>query len=225
MCCKLHLLVPPLRGPVVAGDQTHPVHTAEIAVDERVARFGLLVRALGKAEMPRGVLLPGVGFQERVLFPCTRLPVLPARAEHELPRVDQLLRMPDRRRVRSGLCRCRCEPQRRSTGYRRGSIPGCSFPGVRGGPLNLHEWRADEWTPAVRAAGLEHRSPYALRHTYATFGIAAGVSLFELARFMGTSVEQIDKTYGHLLPDALDRTRTALDAFVASEPRLQRNRL
>jgi hypothetical protein len=32
---------------------------------------------------------------------------------------------------------------------------------------------------------------------------------------MGTSVEQIDKTYGHLLPDALDRTRLALDAFTA----------
>jgi hypothetical protein len=46
--------------------------------------------------------------------------------------------------------------------------------------------------------------------------IAAGVSLFELARFMGTSVEQIDRTYGHLLPDALDRTRAALDAFVAT---------
>jgi integrase len=88
------------------------------------------------------------------------------------------------------------------------------FPGVRGGPLNLHEWRADEWTPAVRASGLAHRSPYALRHTYATFAIAAGVSLFELARFMGTSVEQIDKTYGHLLPDALDRTRQRMNVFV-----------
>jgi integrase len=67
------------------------------------------------------------------------------------------------------------------------------FPGGRGRHLNLHEWRADEWTPAsARPVGLEHRSPYALRHTYATFAIAAGVSLFELARFMGTSVEQID---------------------------------
>ena len=36
----------------------------------------------------------------------------------------------------------------------------------------------------------------------------------ELARFMGTSVEHIDKTYGHLLPDSLDRARTALDMFV-----------
>jgi hypothetical protein len=30
---------------------------------------------------------------------------------------------------------------------------------------------------------------------------------------MGTSVEQIDRTYGHLLPDSLDRGRVALDAF------------
>jgi integrase len=89
------------------------------------------------------------------------------------------------------------------------------FPGERGGHLNLHTWRSAEWTPAVRAAGLVHRSPYALRHTFATFGIAAGVSLFELARFMGTSVEQIDRTYGHLLPDALERTRQALDLFVS----------
>lgn len=81
--------------------------------------------------------------------------------------------------------------------------------------LNLHEWRSDEWTAAVRAAGLAHRSPYALRHTYATFGTAAGVSLFELARFMGTSVDQIDRTYGHLLPDSLERTRRALDAFLS----------
>jgi hypothetical protein len=32
---------------------------------------------------------------------------------------------------------------------------------------------------------------------------------------MGTSVEQIDRTYDHLLPDALGRTRSAIDAFVA----------
>ena len=29
---------------------------------------------------------------------------------------------------------------------------------------------------------------------------------------MGTSVDQIDRTYGHLLPDSLDRARTALNA-------------
>ena len=93
------------------------------------------------------------------------------------------------------------------------------FPARRGGYLYLEYFRADEWTPAVRAAGLEHRSPYSLRHTFATFAIGAGVSLFELARFMGTSVEQIDKTYGHLLPDTLERARTALDAFLATDTR------
>jgi hypothetical protein len=31
---------------------------------------------------------------------------------------------------------------------------------------------------------------------------------------MGTSVEQIDRTYGHLLPDTLERARVALDSFL-----------
>jgi integrase len=92
------------------------------------------------------------------------------------------------------------------------------FPGPKRGDevlhLDLHNWRRGHWTPAVKAAGLEHRTPYALRHTYASFAIAAGVPLFELARFMGTSAEQIDKTYGHLLPDALERTRIALDLYL-----------
>lgn len=88
------------------------------------------------------------------------------------------------------------------------------FPGARGRYLNLHEWRRLEWTPAVKGAGLEHRSPYALRHTFASFAIAAGVPLFELSRFMGTSVQQIGKTYGHLLPDSLERARTALDTYL-----------
>lgn len=88
------------------------------------------------------------------------------------------------------------------------------FPAVRGGPIALQPWRWREWQPAVKAAGLEHRTPYAMRHTYASLSIAAGVSLFELSRLMGTSPAMLDKTYGHMLPDALDRARSALDAFV-----------
>jgi integrase len=91
------------------------------------------------------------------------------------------------------------------------------FPGPDGVHLGLHNWRAREWTPAVRAAGLEHRPPYALRHTFASFAIQAGVPLFHLARFMGTSVEQIDRTYGHLLPDSLELARERLDAFLEGE--------
>ena len=38
---------------------------------------------------------------------------------------------------------------------------------------------------------------------------------------MGTSVDQIDKTYGHLLPDNIDRTRSALDAFLTNTGRVE----
>jgi integrase len=90
------------------------------------------------------------------------------------------------------------------------------FPGARGGPLALSPFRHRDWSPALRAAGLEHRSLYAMRHTYASMSIAAGVSLFELSRLMGTSPGMIDKTYGHMLPDALDRARSALDTFITT---------
>ena len=51
-------------------------------------------------------------------------------------------------------------------------------------------------------AGLDRRGPYHLRHTFATEALAAGVSIFELARLMGTSVAMIDRTYGHLARDS-----------------------
>jgi integrase len=89
-------------------------------------------------------------------------------------------------------------------------------PGERGGYLNLNEWRRDEWSPAIESAGLPTLVPYAMRHTFASFAIAAGVSLFYLARLMGTSVEQIDKTYGHLLPDSEEYLRGLLDTFDAA---------
>jgi len=40
----------------------------------------------------------------------------------------------------------------------------------------------------------------------------------ELARFMGTSVEQIDKTYGHLMPNAIEPTTARLDEFARLFP-------
>ena len=48
---------------------------------------------------------------------------------------------------------------------------------------------------------------------FAAWSIAAGIRLFELARMTGTSVEQIDRTYRHLLPDSIDRARAALETF------------
>ena len=42
----------------------------------------------------------------------------------------------------------------------------------------------------------EKRVPYSLRHTYATMRLAEGVSVFQLAANMGTSVEMIEEFYG-----------------------------
>jgi integrase len=87
--------------------------------------------------------------------------------------------------------------------------------------IDLHRFRARHWTPALRAAGLAHRSPYAMRHTYASWAIAAGLPAFEIARTMGTSLEQISETYGHLLPDSADRARATLDAYLGNRAGLE----
>lgn len=87
------------------------------------------------------------------------------------------------------------------------------FPAARGGHIDCEKFRHREWAPALRAAGIPHRRIYDLRHTYATWSLAAGVDLFTLSRRMGTSLAMIDATYGHLAADADERERLLLDAF------------
>jgi len=50
---------------------------------------------------------------------------------------------------------------------------------------------------------------------FATGALDAGPSIFELARYMGTSVEMIDRTYGHLAKGAEDSARAKLDAYAS----------
>jgi hypothetical protein len=73
--------------------------------------------------------------------------------------------------------------------------------------------------PALRAAGVEHRRIYDMRHTFATWSLSAGMSIFTLARRMGTSVQMIDATYGHLARDAEEQDRGLLDAYDAENGR------
>jgi integrase len=89
---------------------------------------------------------------------------------------------------------------------------GLLFPPRTGDFIDLHHFRARVWRGAVIGAGFYEldekgeekptRTPYALRHTYAAFSLAAGVNLFTLARRMGTSVKMIDETYGHLAAES-----------------------
>lgn len=90
------------------------------------------------------------------------------------------------------------------------------FPAARGGYIDGETFRYREWTLALRAAGIEHRRVYDCRHTFASWALAGGVQLFYLARTMGTSVAQIDATYGHLLPDSENYLRGLLDDYDAA---------
>jgi integrase len=79
------------------------------------------------------------------------------------------------------------------------------FPNADGGPLNLNGFRRREWGPAVDAAGVAKPARlYDLRSTFASNPLAHGVTVYELARIMDTSVTMIEAHYGALLDTAYD---------------------
>lgn len=59
---------------------------------------------------------------------------------------------------------------------------GILFPAAEGGRIRIDNWRSREWAPALQAAGVEHRRIYDMRHTFATWSLVAGMSIFTLAR-------------------------------------------
>ena len=91
------------------------------------------------------------------------------------------------------------------------------FPAPEGGRIDINNFRHRGWTPSLAAAGVKHRRIYDLRHTYATWSLAAGIDIFTLARRMGTSVKMIDRTHGHLAHDSEDAILGLLDARGATD--------
>src|SRR5215211_6549946 len=88
------------------------------------------------------------------------------------------------------------------------------FPNVRGGRIDFRSFGRRHWKPAQTAAGVEPlRHLYDLRHTYATFALRAGVSVFAVSRFMGSSIAMIDYHYGHLARDSREHAVSLLDAL------------
>ena len=86
------------------------------------------------------------------------------------------------------------------------------FPAERGGHVDLHNFRNRDWKPAQFAAGIEpFRRIYDLRHTFATFALRAGISTFDLSRYMGASLTMIDRHYGHLARDGREHAIRLLD--------------
>src|SRR5579884_1287687 len=92
------------------------------------------------------------------------------------------------------------------------------FPGERGSYLDIHHFRPFQWRPAQKAAGIAPlRRVYDLRHTFATFALRAGLSTFDLSRYMGASLTMIDRHYGHLARDGREHAIKLLDALNAPE--------
>jgi integrase len=92
------------------------------------------------------------------------------------------------------------------------------FPGERGGYLDVHHFRPYQWRPAQLTAGIDPlRRIYDLRHTFATFALRAGISTFDLSRYMGASLTMIDRHYGHLARDGREHAIQLLDALNAPE--------
>jgi hypothetical protein len=70
------------------------------------------------------------------------------------------------------------------------------------------------WAPAIEASAVRRPARiYDLRSTFASDALAAGVSVFELARIMGTSIEMIERHYGTLLDGAGEGIASRLAAF------------
>ena len=69
------------------------------------------------------------------------------------------------------------------------------------------EWTAQAWAPLVKAAAAKAGLPpetvaYALRHSWITDAIVGGMDVVTVAKLTGTSLEMINKTYGHLVQGA-----------------------
>ena len=88
------------------------------------------------------------------------------------------------------------------------------FPNMRGGRIDFRIFGRKHWRPAQIKAGIEPvRGLYDLRHTYATFALRAGVPVFAVSRFIGSSIAMIDRHYGHLAHDSREHAVSLLDAL------------
>jgi integrase len=94
------------------------------------------------------------------------------------------------------------------------SVNPILFPNARGARIDFRVFGRRQWRPAQLAAGIEPiRGLYDLRHTYATFALRAGVPVFAVSRFIGSSIAMIDRHYGHLARDSHAHAVSLLDAL------------
>ncbi len=86
------------------------------------------------------------------------------------------------------------------------------FAGPKRAPFDVHNFRRREWNPAVESSGIEKPARlYDLRSTFASNALST-LTVYELARIMGTSVGMIEAHYGALLDTAHESLLERLDS-------------
>lgn len=93
----------------------------------------------------------------------------------------------------------------------KNKLPGAPLLGRAGGSA----WSKATWVPAIREAATAAKLPagvtsYTLRHSTITDLIGAGLDALQVARVSGTSLQMIEKHYGHLRNDHAAQALAAL---------------
>ncbi len=90
----------------------------------------------------------------------------------------------------------------------------------QGGAVHRSAFNVSRWQPALKAAGISagrENGQHALRHYYASALLARGVDIRALSEYLGHHDPGFTlRTYVHLMPDADDRARQAVDAAYAA---------
>ena len=96
----------------------------------------------------------------------------------------------------------------------RAALPISPIP-PRRGPFDIHNFRRRQLAAGGEASGGDSGAAVDLRSTFASNAPAAGVTVYELARIMGTSVAMIEAITAHFSTRLTNRCSSASDAFVA----------
>ena len=98
------------------------------------------------------------------------------------------------------------------------SLQGRVFVGKTGGPFDYLNWRDTDWREALAACGLERRTPYEMRHTFATLALAQGASIDDVATVMGhDDISVAFDYYRKWIRTMADRLRGILDNIDTEE--------